>query len=419
MNLSTLKNEKLIPSAITPYGILLSRCEMSLYYIFQIYPVFVWLVLFFAFVRPLKLRPIGQVACGTTLLVASQKFVVYGVFGKNVFNPDLPGWLILGSGWLYAATIMLFIAVAALFLGGICLRLIRRGRPIPAADDVARLRQRRRMAVVLVAAALSISAFGIWEGARVPSVHEVDLAFADLPPAFDGYRIVQLSDLHVSPATRAPHIRAIVERVNALKPDLVAITGDFVDGAPAKRAADLAPIKGLQAADGVFGCTGNHEYYSNYNVWRPIFASFGVNMLENAHHDIIHGGDVISLGGINDPAGWRGRVADGPDAERAFAGTPGPAFKILLAHRPTGTKANEETGVRLQLSGHTHGGGIWGLHLLVARMGNEGHVNGLYHGKDKSITLYVSPGTGQWAGFPLRLGENAEITLLVLHHSAR
>jgi hypothetical protein len=234
-------------------------------------------------------------------------------------------------------------------------------------------------------------------------VKEVSIDFPDLPPAFDGYRIVQLSDIHASAAARADRTAGIVQQVNALNPDLVAITGDFVDGPVHLRAADILPLAKLRAADGVVGCTGNHEYYSGYGFWRTVFHRCGIKMLENDRRTVRRGEDAIAVIGQNDP------VSFNTDITAACAGAP--PFRILLAHRPTRLADHAALGISLQLSGHTHGGAILGFDKLVARA-NEGHVRGLY--REDGITLYVNAGTGQWAGFPTRLGVSPEITCLTL-----
>ena len=242
------------------------------------------------------------------------------------------------------------------------------------------------------------------------SPEEMARLFPDLPEAFDGYRIAHLSDLHVSSAARAARTAGIVERTNALGADLVVITGDFVDGAPSSRREDVAPLGGLVARDGVFGCTGNHEYYSDYGAWRSEFRRIGVRMLENAAATIRRGEDgaALALLGVNDLVG-------GPDPDAAAAAAPQGAFRILLAHRPIRLARHAALGVRLQLSGHTHGGAILGLDRFVARA-NEGHVRGLY--REHGLTLYVNAGTGQWAGFPERVGVPPEIACLTLRRGA-
>ncbi len=249
----------------------------------------------------------------------------------------------------------------------------------------------------------------MYDGIRLPDVVEVPIEFPDLPPSFDGYRIVQLSDLHVSAAARADRTAGVVRQVNALKPDLVVITGDFVDGPSEVRADDVRPLAGLRAADGVVGCTGNHEYYSGYVFWRPIFQSCGIKMLENEARIVRRGADSLAVIGKNDP------VSHDSNIRLASAAAPRDAFRILLSHRPTRLAEHAELGIRLQLSGHTHGGAILGFDRLVARA-NEGHVRGLY--REHGLVLYVNAGTGQWAGFPTRLGVAPEITSITLRRQA-
>ena len=225
-------------------------------------------------VRPLCLGRAARISLGVTLLACSLKFTWFGLFGERVFQPELP------SGVIYALSVVydLVLVLAALGVAGACVRwvgrLARRARP----TDLAR---RRMIAGGLACVAAGVGAKGVQNGFRLPDVVEVELKFPDLPPAFDGYRIAHLSDLHVSAAARADRTAGVVRIVNALKPDLVAITGDFVDGTAERRGVDVAPLADLRAPDGVVGCTGNHEYYSGWGVWRTIFRDLGVRVLEN------------------------------------------------------------------------------------------------------------------------------------------
>ena len=253
--------------------------------------------------------------------------------------------------------------------------------------------------------AAGVGAKGVHNGFRLPDVVEVDLEFPDLPPAFDGYRIAHLSDLHISAAARADRTVGVVRLVNECEPDLIAITGDFVDGTAERRGADVAPLADLRAVDGVVGCTGNHEYYSGWGVWRGVFQRLGIHMLENERLLLRRGDATLAILGENDP------VSYDSDIRVVATMVPEGAFRILLAHRPTRLAEHASHGVRLQLSGHTHGGAVLGLDRCVARA-NEGHVRGLY--REHGLTLYVNSGTGQWAGFPTRLGVVPEITLITL-----
>ena len=360
-------------------------------------------------VRPLQVGRAARYALGGILLAFSLKFTWFGLFSGKVFQPELPAGVIHALSVVYDFVLVL----AALGVVGACgrwigrlarrarptdMRLARKARP----TDLAR---RRMIAGGLACVAAGVGAKGVQNGFRLPDVVEVELEFPDLPPAFDGYRIAHLSDLHVSAAARADRTAGVVRIVNALKPDLVAITGDFVDGTAERRGADVAPLAGLRAADGVVGCTGNHEYYSGWGVWRSVLREFGVRVLENERVLLRRGDDTLAVIGENDP------VSYDSDIRAVAAMAPERAFRILLAHRPTRLAEHAACGVRLQLSGHTHGGAVLGIDRFVARA-NEGHVRGLY--REHGLALYVNSGTGQWAGFPTRLGVSPEITCLTL-----
>lgn len=387
--------------------------------LFEFGPLVVWAALLFAFVRPLRLGRARSVALGALLLVASQKFLIYRIFGGDAFVPDLPERFVNFTGWAYSTCMLLFAGVCAWWTargcGRLAMRMARRGARERSAEagGAQYAPMTRRAFLSMPAAAAGAAAWGIWEGVRVPGVHELDVRVEDLPAAFEGFRIVHLSDLHCSPAARRARTQGIVDVVNSLDADLVCITGDFVDGSPEQRMDDMRPLASLRARHGVLGCSGNHEYYHDYAAWRPMLESLGIAMLDNAHRVISRGDAKIAVGGVTDfvaQYNWR-RVMEGPDVVKAFAGAPANACRILLQHQPKKVSVNRTWGVRLQLSGHTHGGAIVGFDRLVKGM-NEDHVRGLY--REGKLALYVNSGTGQWAGFPLRLGVPAEIAVLRL-----
>ena len=378
---------------------------------FLVFPFVAWLLLLWLGVRPLKLSSGWKIALVLALLVASQKFVVYMIFGGDPFKPELPAAFIHLTGWAYSA-FMLFVGLvcaAAIGKGISWLFLKTRQRE---AVCVPRGVRRRQFVYGLVAA--GTAGWGVWEGIRVPDIKRTEIEVEGLPPSFDGFRIVQLSDLHCSAAARREHMQAIVAQANTLDADVVCITGDFVDGSVEARREDLEPLKYLKSRQGVFGCAGNHEYYSGYRTWRPVFEEFGVSMLDNAHRVFERDGARLVLGGIPDETARAPQYAgdsERPNIARTFAGAPD-GCRILMKHRPIHLAEHERHGVRLQLSGHTHGGACRGMDLVVAKMGNENHLRGLY--REGKIALHVSPGTGQWAGFPLRLGVPAEVSELIL-----
>ncbi len=363
--------------------------------VFQVFPLVVWCVAILVVVKPMKFTRRTSLILSFVILVSLSKFAFYAVVGGDGFNPDLPAGLIWFCGWIYAAAILLTGFAFVCVLGDGVLRLCRHS---------VGLRTKRIRTALLALAAAAVSLWGVYEGVCIPSVHRVEIFYKDLPPAFDGYRIVHLSDLHCSTAARRERFERIVARVNALEPDLIAITGDFVDGT---------------SGDGVWGCTGNHEAYWNWYGWAELFRKWDVRMLSeltlHSNNIIRRGETTLALGGLMDPAFFRG-TEHLSSASSAFRNAPPGAFRILLFHRPTTEEiATTAADVRLQLSGHTHGGAVPLLRQLVSYV-NEGHVRGLYEFAPGRF-LHVSPGTGQWAGFPLRLFNPAEITEIVLRVS--
>lgn len=378
---------------------------------FLVFPFFAWLIVLWFGVRPLRLPRAWAIAFAVLLFLASQKFVVYAVLGGDAFTPELPETFIHVTGWAYSSFM--------LFVGLVCTAAIVKGLAWfflnPRQREAMRATQgiRRRQFVAGLAAA-GTAGWGVWEGIRVPRIKRTEIEVEDLPRAFDGFRIVHLSDLHCSAAARREHMKGIVAQANTLNADIVCITGDFVDGSVEARREDLEPLKELKSRLGVFGCAGNHEYYSGYRTWRPVFEELGISMLDNDHHVFVRGEARLVLGGIPDETACSPRYAGDsvtPDVVRTFEGAP-EGCRILMKHRPIHLSEHERHGVRLQLSGHTHGGACRGMDLLVAKMGNEDHLRGLY--REERIALYVNPGTGQWAGFPLRLGVPAEVSELIL-----
>ena len=332
--------------------------------------------------------------------------------------PEVPAWCLIVSGGLFALTILW--ALLSLFWDFcLALRWLWLRRPVAMPHS-------RRVAIVFVAA-LGLTLVSVWQGVRVPTVRTVELAVPDLPPALEGFRVVQLTDLHISALYRASWAREVVARANALKPDLVVITGDSIDGSTVDRAEDVAPLAQLRAPYGVFACVGNHEYYSGLVPWLHTLESLGIRVLLNAHTSLTvergnagqAGGSkaVLVLGGVADASGAARVGEEKPWVAKAFAGSPeaGPdTLRMLLAHQPhqAGQAAREKVG--LQLSGHTHGGQIFPVSLLVGRF-NSGYLAGMYD--VDGMKLYVSRGAGLWAGFPVRLGAASEITEIILRRS--
>ena len=240
-------------------------------------------------------------------------------------------------------------------------------------------------------------------------VRRVSVPLGKLPPELDGTTIVQLSDVHVGPTIGKRFLSRVVERVNALEPDVIAITGDLVDGSVLRLAPHVAPLARLRARHGVYFVTGNHEYYAGVEEWCAHLATLGVRVLRNERVSIGDAGASYELAGIDDLAGRHFGPGQGADLGRALAGRDPEREVVLLAHQPRAVAEAEPAGVGLQISGHTHGGQIWPFNFLVRLQ--QPVTSGLAR-VGRSL-LYVSNGTGYW-GPPMRLGSPAEITQLVL-----
>lgn len=374
--------------------------------IFQLYHWFVFLYLAFRFVLPLPLKAGWKWLIVGLLLPVSQHHQLYRLFFDSWFSPEIPRVFVVFIGWSYGLFVLLFLLTVAtdLIFGGVA--VIRR-RALTTIN-----RHRCRYWVAFLAAGISL--FGSWQAVRVPDVRRVELRIQDLPRELEGFRFVQLTDLHISRLFEAPWTRAVVDRTNALKPDLILITGDLIDGTPEARRADVAPLRDLRAAHGVVAIPGNHEYYFGLAEWTAVFERLGLRVLVNEHVVLEINGRPLVIAGVSDPVAQRYGM-DGPNIGAALAGAPDGALIVLLSHRPAGARKNAEAGVDVQLSGHTHGGMIRGFDRLVANA-NEGFVSGIY--RVGAMSLYMSNGTGLWNGFPIRLGVPSEITEFVLHRAA-
>jgi predicted MPP superfamily phosphohydrolase len=238
---------------------------------------------------------------------------------------------------------------------------------------------------------------------------EHELAIPGLPSELVGFRIAQVSDLHVGESIGRKRVEEVVAGVNALEPDLVAITGDLVDGRPEELAAHVAPFLNLRARHGTFFVTGNHEYYSGAEAWCRHFSGLGMRVLDNEHVLLDHDGAQVAVVGVPDPAVKMMKTGEAPSLSKALAGVPDSAFRLLLAHQPRIAKESASLGVQLQLSGHTHGGQFFPFTLFVGLF--QPYVAGLYRIRD--MWLHVSRGTGHW-GPPMRLASPQEISLLKL-----
>src|SRR5262245_41018174 len=283
---------------------------------------------------------------------------------------------------------------------------------VPAIDPARTVASDRVVAALVFSAAVVATAVALRSGLGAPEVKEVKVRLPRLPKALDGTTIVQVSDIHVGGATIGrKFVESMVDAINALDPDLVAITGDLVDGSVRKLKEHVAPLEKLKSRYGSYFVTGNHEYYSGVEPWCEELAGLGIRVLRNERVSIGNGDESFDLAGIDDMEARRfGRP---PNLEQAVAGRDPNRELVLLAHEPRAGFEAERHGVGLQLSGHTHGGQIWPWTYLVYLQ--QPIVAGL--ARIGQTQVYVSRGTGYW-GPPLRLRAPSEITKIVLESGA-
>jgi predicted MPP superfamily phosphohydrolase len=340
--------------------------------IYSVAHLYIW----WRLVLPLP-SPIWQIATGI-LAAFSPSFPVIMRLRRRWKREAARPWLLVGFIW--------FGLIIYLLLGALVSHVA-----------VAVGANAREAAQVAMIAAAAVVLAGLLNVARGPVVKRVRVPIAKLP--LPSYTIAHLTDVHIGPLIGREFAEQLVRRVNALKPDLIVITGDLVDGPLAELRPHIEPLRGLRARDGVYAVTGNHEYYWEFEPWLQHLRSLGIRILRNEHVTIR---DAFELAGVDD-------ASYGEDVGRAVEARDPAKPLVLLAHHPRTIARASEAGVDLQLSGHTHGGQLlpWGW---LARLWDP-QISGL--GRFGQSWLYVSHGTGFW-GPPLRVGTRCEIAAITL-----
>ena len=319
---------------------------------------------------------------------------------------EVLGWsAYIWMGCLLLFTTPLFVVDIFRFIGG---RLPSQKAKGP--DPDRRQFLSRGVAAATVLGASTAGAVGVNTALDEPELKKIGVTLTDLPDGLKGFRIAQLSDIHIGATIKGDFLRTVVARVNALKPDMVAITGDLVDGSVERLGPHTACLADLRSTHGTFFVTGNHEYYSGADEWIAELTRLGIKVLRNEHVTLEHGGDKIDIVGVDD---WRARGfgdSHKHDPDKACAGRDPHRKAIMLAHQPKSIHDAARLNMDLVLSGHTHGGQIWPFSLAVRLV--QPYVSGLNQHSERTW-IYVHCGTGFW-GPPMRVGVNAEIALLTL-----
>jgi hypothetical protein len=346
----------------------------------------------------------------TTAIVGCALCLLLQPIGERTLRPPLSriiAWpASLWMGLFFYLFLLVALSEGLLFLG----RVVgaeqvhaAAGAPLDGAGGLPALRS---AAVFLLA--IGFVALGLRGRRAGPVLARVEVSLPRWPRELDGFRIVQISDIHIGPILDRHFASELTQRVNALAPDLVAVTGDLVDGSISKLRDEVQPFAELRAKHGVFFVTGNHDHYSGARDWCECVVELGMQVLRNDRVTVSQGGACFELAGVDDHRSSY-ETFSGEDLHAALADLPADRPVILLAHDPTTFKKACRMGVDLQLSGHTHGGQIWPFEYFV-RLAVP-FVAGLYRRGD--AWLYVSRGTGFW-GPPMRLGAPAEITEILI-----
>ncbi len=332
-----------------------------------------------------------EILLGLILVGVAQHYMLHRLFHASIMSPDLIPLPLLQMV-LWGAAFLMAAGVCTLCLWGMMLFHIFVPQWIP-------------LAVGIVGAT-----WMIYFGERVPSVREYDVKIAALPRIAEGVRIAVIADLHIDHWRGSAWCDEVVKRINAAKPDIVVFTGDQVDGVLALRREGLAPLSKLEAPSGKYFITGNHEFYFDTEETIAYMESLGLTFLDG-RSEVTRG-----LGFIGLPDGRSLTQSMHEEMlEDLVRGLPEGALPVLLVHKPGVASLADQLGIKLQLSGHTHGGQLPGVKYLISRF-NRGLVNGWYT-QVGGLQVFVSSGVGVWLGFPYRLYPS-EIAILTLHRSS-
>lgn len=339
-------------------------------------------------------------------LMCGSKYFIFDHFGTWL-QPGLPVPVLLVLEMMYAALLLcMFFAMVkdvVLLVWWLLHKIV--GLPL--------WWPRQWIAGIICGLSVFLGISGTISQFKAPDVRTETVAIRNLPAELKGFKIVQLTDLHIGPLLKGEFLRAVTDKVNALEPDLVVITGDFVDGhtSDTQLVQQFAPLADLKSVYGTYAITGNHEYYSGAAQWLEVFEGLGLHFLENENVRLTAGNASLYVAGVPDGRGTAYGFA-APDANKALQGIPSDGITVFLTHEPAEIEKISGKKPELMLSGHTHGGTMFFLKPLIAHF-NAGFVSGRYDLGEQAM-LYVSNGTGIWSGFSCRVGVPAEITLFEL-----
>lgn len=370
---------------------------------------------------PLKTRSVWKALLWSILILLMPMTPVYLVLRRHgIESPwcDILPWIAyLSLGFFGSVIVFLLFRDAAFLILGLFRAVNKLANSTSDADRPVFPERRSflihstNLGILGISGAISMR--GFFNTRHKPDIVNVTVPIQGLPDDLEGFRIVQFSDLHISPTVKEDYVRNVVSQVNHLNPDIIAFTGDLADGPVSMFRKEVSPLKDLSADYGSYFVTGNHEYYAGAKAWIEEVDRLGFHVLLNEHHVVKHGSGRILLAGVTDYNAGEFIRSQISDPAKAIAGAAVSDVKILLAHQPRTIFAASKAGFDLQISGHTHGGQFFPWQFLVCLQ--QPFLAGLY--AYEKTQIYVSRGTGYW-GPPLRLGAPSEITLIRLTKQA-
>jgi hypothetical protein len=378
----------------------------------------IYLLLQFAIYRVLR-GQFGDTALRRNLILVAMIIInlpwFYAMIQMLVFKsfPHSYTLLVTVMGWFFISVI--YLIYFGLINSGYSLWEMIKPLSLTSAAGTAAAMTRRaflqKATIGFGVVALISTARGLWMARGTPRHERVTIYLPNLPPAFEGVRIVQLSDFHSGPYMSREQMLSVRQFIEELKPDLYFFTGDFVDAFAEQMPPFVDAFENLRAPLGVFTVLGNHDYFADIQSVEAGLAAAKLPLLRNTNHILEHRGGKLAIVGVDDL--WaRWRPGRGPDIAAAAKDLPENICKICLSHQPNYWPEIQKQNVDLTLCGHTHGGqfGIMGTQISLARIASP-YVAGLY--KENGMQLYVNRGLGVF-GIPIRIGMPPEITEVTL-----
>ena len=372
-------------------------------------------------IAPMEIRAAWKTVLWSILMLLMPLAPVYAVLRRHglgsPWSDILPWTAYIGLGFFGFVVVFLIIR-DMLFLTVWVYGAVKR-RTDPASESDRPVAPERRSFLIhstnlgILGLSGAISLRGFSNTRHLAGVKDVTVPIHNLPKDLHGFRIVQMSDIHISPTIEKDYVKMLVRQVKNLNPDIVVFTGDLADGPVSMFREEVASFKDLCAAYNSYFVTGNHEYYAGVEGWIQEVERLGFRVLLNEHRVIKHGSGRILLAGVTDFNAGRFIRGHKSDPAKAMAGAGESDVKILLAHQPRSIFAASKAGFDLQISGHTHGGQFFPWQFLVRLQ--QPFLAGLY--EYEKTHIYVSRGTGYW-GPPFRLGAPSEITVIRLTKQA-